>query len=178
MADRSGCGTGGSAIGDEISCGRSPPRSPTTQTRGASSDEGVRMLQRLVGRCQAPPTDGRGVWPPWLAGDLTHDADADKKTVCHRHDRQFRATRRRRFRRSSAAGQVPVRRAGRARAGPIGWHRPASKGVRCDVLVISGHYDGGTEFYSDQRGGARVSSRSTSRSAPRAVTRARRFFRS
>ena len=25
-----------------------------------------------------------------------------------------------------------------------------SKGVRCDVLVISGHFDGGTEFYTDR----------------------------
>jgi hypothetical protein len=26
------------------------------------------------------------------------------------------------------------------------------KGVRCDVLIISGHYDGGNEFFSDQLG--------------------------
>src|SRR6266704_3455198 len=24
------------------------------------------------------------------------------------------------------------------------------QGVRCDLLVISGHFDGGTEFYSDR----------------------------
>ncbi len=30
------------------------------------------------------------------------------------------------------------------------------QGIRCDVLVVSGHYDGGNEFFSDQRGGARI----------------------
>ena len=30
------------------------------------------------------------------------------------------------------------------------------QGVRCDMLVISGHFDGSTEFYSDQVGRQRV----------------------
>ena len=34
-------------------------------------------------------------------------------------------------------------------AAPTGSLRRARPGVRCDVLVISGHYDGGNEFFSD-----------------------------
>ena len=45
--------------------------------------------------------------------------------------------------------EVPVRRTRRARIVPTGWPRPASSASRCDVLVISGHYGGGNEFFSD-----------------------------
>ena len=51
------------------------------------------------------------------------------------------------------------------------------QGVRCDLLVISGHFDGSTEFYSDQVAAA-SSSRSRRWSARPAATRARVSSRS
>ena len=44
--------------------------------------------------------------------------------------------------------------------------------IRCDVLVISGHYDGGNEFFSDRVEAQRISCPSTRWSACRAATRA------
>ena len=75
-------------------------------------------------------------------------AGGDRKTVCtitvNSPDEKEA------FRRAPAAGQVPIRRAGRARPPRLARVARAAQGVRCDVLVISGHYDGGHEFFSDR----------------------------
>lgn len=76
-----------------------------------------------------------------------HDASADKKTVCtitvNSPDEKEA------FRRSLSPDKyrfVELVERGRA-----DWLESACRqGVRCDVLVISGHYDGGNEFFSDQ----------------------------
>src|SRR6266446_4447726 len=82
-----------------------------------------------------------------LVAMWAHDARADKKTVCtitvnssdekdifrqnlSRDDFQF----------------VELVESGR----PDWLESACRKGVRCDVLLISGHFDGGTEFYSDR----------------------------
>ena len=44
------------------------------------------------------------------------------------------------------------------------------QGIRCDVLVISGHFDGGTEFYSDRTSASENRWRSSRWSAPPAVS--------
>ena len=76
-----------------------------------------------------------------------HEAVADKKTVCTItvNSPDEKET----FRRSLPSDKfnfVELVERGRA-----DWLESACRqGVRCDVLVISGHYDGGNEFFSDQ----------------------------
>src|SRR6266404_8950325 len=82
-----------------------------------------------------------------LAGVCAHDANADKKTVCsitvNSPDEKEA------FRRSLPPNRYQfVELVERDRSD---WLESACrKGIRCDVLVISGHYDGGNEFFSDQ----------------------------
>jgi hypothetical protein len=78
-----------------------------------------------------------------------HDARADKKTVCtitvNSPDEKER------FRRSLPEdGYQFVELVERGR--PDWLASACHKGVRCDVLLISGHFDDGTEFYSDRLG--------------------------
>ena len=91
-----------------------------------------------------------------LAAVWAHDANADKKTVCTHH-RQF-------SRREGNVSPEPApdkfQFVELVERGRPDWLESACRqGVRCDVLVISGHYDGGNEFYSDRAGGARVLAR-------------------
>jgi hypothetical protein len=82
----------------------------------------------------------------WAAA-WAHDARADKKTVCtitvNSPDEKEA------FRRSLPSDKFQfVELVERGRAD---WLASACRqGVRCDVLVISGHYDGGNEFFSDK----------------------------
>src|ERR1700693_3806316 len=83
----------------------------------------------------------------WLVVGWAHDANADKKTVCsitvNSPDEKEA------FRRSLPADRYQfVELVERGRAD---WLESACRqGIRCDILVISGHYDGGNEFFSDQ----------------------------
>src|ERR1700693_3676634 len=81
-----------------------------------------------------------------LAAVWAHDAIADKKTVCsitvNSPDEKEA------FRRSLPADKYQF--VELVERGRPDWLESACRqGVRCDVLVISGHFDGGTEFYSD-----------------------------
>src|SRR6266705_6024677 len=76
-----------------------------------------------------------------------HDARAEKKTVCtitvNSPDEKES------FRRQLP--QDDYRLVELVEHGRPDWLASACrKGVRCDVLLISGHFDGGTEFYSDR----------------------------
>src|ERR1700687_3359276 len=76
-----------------------------------------------------------------------HDARADKKTVCtitvnSPDEKEI-------FRRNLSRDVfhfVELVERGR----PDWLESACRKNVRCDVLLISGHFDGGTEFYSDR----------------------------
>src|ERR1700675_1955380 len=74
-----------------------------------------------------------------------HDAGADKKTVCtitvnSPDEKEV-------FRRSLPPDKFQF--VELVEGGRPDWLASACRqGVRCDVLVISGHYDGGNEFYS------------------------------
>jgi hypothetical protein len=79
------------------------------------------------------------VWP--------HDVRADQKTVCTItvNSPDERET----FRRSLPSDQFQF--VELVERGRPDWLASACrKGVRCDVLLISGHFDGGDEFYSDR----------------------------
>ena len=82
-----------------------------------------------------------------LASLCFHEAQADKKTVCtitvnSSDEKEI-------FRRSLPADQFQF--VELVERGRPDWLASAcSAGVRCDVLVISGHFDGGDEFYSDR----------------------------
>jgi hypothetical protein len=82
-----------------------------------------------------------------LAAGAGASAAADKKTACTITVNS--ADEKEAFRRSLGPGQwefVELVERGRP-----DWLESACRtGVRCDVLVISGHYDGGNEFFSDQ----------------------------
>jgi hypothetical protein len=81
------------------------------------------------------------VWP--------HDASAGKKTVCSItvNSSDERET----FRRSLPADKFQF--VELVERGRPDWLESACReGIRCDVLVISGHYDGSNEFYSDRPG--------------------------
>ena len=75
------------------------------------------------------------------------EARADKKTVCtitvnSPDEREM-------FRRSLPADDFDF--VELVERGRPDWLTSACrKGVRCDALLISGHFDGGTEFYSDR----------------------------
>ncbi len=82
-----------------------------------------------------------------LAGFATHDVGAEPKTVCtitvnSPDEKEV-------FRRSLPKDDyrfVELVERGRPE-----WLESACRaGVRCDVLLISGHFDGGTEFYTDR----------------------------
>src|SRR6266403_621115 len=82
-----------------------------------------------------------------LAGVCAHDANADKKTVCsitvNSPDEKEA------FRRSLPPNKYQF--VELVERGRSDWLESAChQGIRCDVLVISGHYDGGNEFFSDQ----------------------------
>src|SRR6266568_4341401 len=82
-----------------------------------------------------------------LATVWAHDANAEKKTVCsitvNSPDEKEA------FRRSLPADKYQfVELVERGRSDWL--ESSCRKGIKCDVLVISGHYDGGNEFFSDQ----------------------------
>ncbi len=82
-----------------------------------------------------------------LAAAWAHDANADKKTVCsitvNSPDEKEA------FRRSLPPDKFQF--VELVERGRSDWLESACRqGIRCDVLVISGHYDGGNEFFSDQ----------------------------
>ena len=84
-----------------------------------------------------------------LAVSWANDADADKKTVCtitvNSPDEKEA------FRRSLPAEKFQF--VELVEHGRSDWLESACRqSVKCDVLVISGHYDGGKEFFSDQVG--------------------------
>ena len=83
----------------------------------------------------------------FLAVAYPHDADAEKKTVCtitvNSPDESET------FRRSLAADKFQF--VELVERGRPDWLASACRrGIRCDVLVISGHYDGGNEFFSER----------------------------
>src|SRR6478672_9613840 len=82
-----------------------------------------------------------------LASVWPHEARADKKTVCTItvNSSDERET----FRRNLPADQFEF--VELVERGRPDWLASACrKGVQCDVLLISGHFDGGDEFYSDK----------------------------
>ncbi len=99
----------------------------------------------------APQTAKLSKWllftAAWFALTWTFNAYADKKTVCTITVNSPDEKEAFRSRLPSDKFQfVELVERGRA-----DWLASAcSQGVRCDVLVISGHYDGGNEFFSDQ----------------------------
>ena len=82
-----------------------------------------------------------------LIGLATHNAHADKKTVCGitvNSSDELQT-----FRRSLPADKFQF--VELVERGRPDWLASAcQQGIRCDVLVISGHYDGRNEFYSQQ----------------------------
>ena len=82
-----------------------------------------------------------------FAAAWTHDANAAKKTVCSITVNS--ADEKEMFRRSLPPDRFQfVELVERDR--PDWLESACRQGIRCDVLVISGHYDGGNEFYSDR----------------------------
>ena len=82
-----------------------------------------------------------------LAAGWTHDAHADKKTICSITVNS--ADEKDAFRRSLPPEKYQF--VELVERGRSDWLESACRqGIRCDVLVISGHYDGGNEFYSDR----------------------------
>jgi hypothetical protein len=82
-----------------------------------------------------------------LAAFVVHDAQAARKTVCTItvNSPDERET----FRRNLPADEYDF--VELVERGRPDWLASACrKGVRCDVLLISGHFDGGDEFYSDR----------------------------
>jgi hypothetical protein len=82
-----------------------------------------------------------------LTGVWVHDARAEKKTVCtitvNSPDEKETLLR--------SLPQDEFRFVELVERGRTDWLASACrKGVRCDVLLISGHFDDGTEFYSDR----------------------------
>jgi hypothetical protein len=84
-----------------------------------------------------------------FASAWPYDANADKKTVCSITVNS--ADEKEVFRRSLPPDKFQfVELVERGRPDWLG--SACRQGIRCDVLVISGHYDGGNEFYSDRLG--------------------------
>src|ERR1700687_569939 len=83
----------------------------------------------------------------FLVALWAHDARADKKTVCtitvnSPDEKEI-------FRRNLPPDKYQI--VELVERGRSDWLASACRqGIRCDVLVISGHYDGGNEFYSDR----------------------------
>ena len=95
----------------------------------------------------------RALRPIWILALLAviwaHDAHADKKTVCtitvNSSDEKEE------FRRSLPPDKFQF--VELVERGRPDWLASAcQQGIHCDVLVISGHYDGRDEFYSDRAG--------------------------
>lgn len=85
-----------------------------------------------------------------LVAIWVHDALADKKTVCTItvNSSDEKET----FKRSLAPDKFQL--VELVEQGRPDWLASAChQGIRCDVLLISGHYDGRDEFYSDRVGG-------------------------
>ena len=83
----------------------------------------------------------------FFAAVWTHDALADKKTVCTITVNS--ADEKEAFRRTLPPDKYQF--VELVERGRPDWLASACRqGVRCDVLVISGHYDGGNEFFSDR----------------------------
>jgi hypothetical protein len=85
------------------------------------------------------------------AGSWTHDASAAKQTVCSItvNSPDEKET----FRRSLPADKFDF--VELVEKGRPDWLASACRqGVRCDVLVVSGHYDGGSVFFSDRLDGS------------------------
>src|SRR5437764_7109898 len=81
-----------------------------------------------------------------LAAVWGHDANADKKTVCTITVNS--ADEKEAFRRSLPADKYQF--VELVEHGRPDWLASAcQQKVRCDMLVISGHYDGGNEFFSE-----------------------------
>jgi hypothetical protein len=81
-----------------------------------------------------------------LAGTWPHDANADKKTVCTITVNS--ADEKEAFRRRLPPDKFQF--VELVERGRPDWLASAcSQRIRCDVLVISGHYDGGNEFFSE-----------------------------
>src|SRR5256886_2266177 len=81
-----------------------------------------------------------------LATIWVHDADADKKTVCSITVNS--SDEKEMFRRSLPPDKFQF--VELVERGRSDWLASACRqGIRCDVLVISGHYDGGNEFFSE-----------------------------
>ncbi len=82
-----------------------------------------------------------------LATIWAHDANADKKTICTITVNS--SNEKEEFRRSLPADRFQF--VELVEQGRPDWLKSAcEQGVRCDVLLISGHYDGRDEFYSDR----------------------------
>jgi hypothetical protein len=82
-----------------------------------------------------------------LAAVWAHEASADKRTVCTITVNSF--DEKEEFRRTLPADEF--RFVELVEQGRPDWLKSAcEQGIRCDVLVISGHYDGRDEFYSDR----------------------------
>ena len=81
-----------------------------------------------------------------LAAVCAHDANAEKKTVCSITVNS--ADEKEAFRRSLPPNKYEF--VELVERGRSDWLESACRqGIRCDVLVISGHYDGGNEFFSE-----------------------------
>ena len=81
------------------------------------------------------------------AAAWAHDANADKKTVCSITVNS--ADEKEAFRRSLPPNKYQF--VELVERGRSDWLESACRqGIRCDVLVISGHYDGGNEFFSER----------------------------
>lgn len=97
----------------------------------------------LAGQCVL-----RSIWTlALLAAVWTHDAEADRKTVCtitvNSSDEKEE------FKRSLPADRYQF--VELVEQGRPDWLQSAcEQGIRCDALLISGHYDGRDEFYSDR----------------------------
>jgi len=107
-------------------------------------------MQHIV-RATATFAHARGGRAIFLAALLAlawgHDANADRKTVCSItvNSSEEKET----FRRSLPADRFQF--VELVERGRPDWLESACRqGIHCDVLVISGHYDGGNEFFSDR----------------------------
>src|SRR5438067_402119 len=128
-----GCRPTGSAGAADVQFGRAPTAilARENDNRGVTSTRIFALLAAL------------------LAAGWMHEARADKKTVCTItvNSSDEKET----FRRYLPADKY--RFVELVERGRPDWLASAcEQRTRCDVLVISGHYDGRDEFYSDQPG--------------------------
>ena len=101
---------------------------------------------RLLLRIQMPAFTKLALLTGLLCAVSAHDASADKKTVCSITVNS--ADEKEAFRRSLPPNKYEF--VELVERGRPDWLESACRqGIRCDVLVISGHYDGGNEFFSE-----------------------------